>query len=194
MSSIYTHRKIAKCKENVNGDTLECGWYIAQAKEHYNRFDGPKLRVEGSFFDIFVMDSNLVEPTDKVNFLKERRAPPIYSVWIGSKVKDINLERFGYSRLGSRRTYDIYHLLFSAAGNPLHMGLRMIEFGHIGVACPVVVEAHPIALGPFCKDAPMEGCLQCRGVFDGLFQVNAEANLRSLLVPDRRDLPICVFE
>ena len=45
----------------------------------------------------------------------------MYSVWNGSKVGDIDLKLFGYSRLGSRRTYVIYHLSSSPASNPLHM-------------------------------------------------------------------------
>ena len=44
---------------------LECRWCITEAKEHNHPFKGPKLRVEGGCFDIFVMGSNLVEPTDK---------------------------------------------------------------------------------------------------------------------------------
>ena len=51
----------------------------------------------------------------------------MYSAWIGSKAKDIDLEQFGYSRLGNRRAYAIYHLLFSPIGNPFHMDLKMVE-------------------------------------------------------------------
>ena len=116
------------------------------------------------------------------------------SEWIGSKVEDMDLEQFGYSRLGNPRTYGSYHLLFSPVGNPLHMDLRLVQFGQVGAACPVVVEVHPIDSGPFCKGVHMEGCLQCRGVFEGLFQVDAEASLRTLLFPDLRDLHISVFE
>ena len=53
--------------ETVSDHTLECRWCIAEAGGHNNPFEGPKLRAEGSFFNIFVMDSNLVEPTDKIN-------------------------------------------------------------------------------------------------------------------------------
>ena len=48
MSSMYTHTKIPKRSR----------WQIAEAKRHENPFEGPRLRVEGGFFDIFVMDSN----------------------------------------------------------------------------------------------------------------------------------------
>ena len=48
-------------------DALECGWCIAEAGGHKDPFKGSKLRVEGSLLDIFVVDSNLVGPTDKVD-------------------------------------------------------------------------------------------------------------------------------
>ena len=51
---------------NVIDHTLGCCSCIAETKRDYNPFKGPKLRVEGSYFDIFVMDSNLVEPCDKI--------------------------------------------------------------------------------------------------------------------------------
>ena len=38
-------------------------------------FEGPKLFFEGSFFHIFVVDSNLVEPTDTVDLCEDCRAP-----------------------------------------------------------------------------------------------------------------------
>ena len=118
----------------------------------------------------------------------------MYSVWIGSKVRDIDLEQFAYSTLGSRHTYTIYHLLFSPAGNPLHMDSRMVQLGQIDVTCPVVVEVHLIDSGLFCKGVPTVDCLLYRGVFDGLSQVDAEANLRTPLSPDRKGLPIYVFQ
>ena len=75
-------------------------------------------------------------------------------VWIRSKVRDIDLELFGGSKLGRRFTYATYHVLFSLAGNPLRIDLRMIEFSQTGAACPVDVDAHPIGLGSFCKVYP----------------------------------------
>ena len=118
----------------------------------------------------------------------------MYSVWIGMRAMGIDLEQFGYSRLGSGRTYAIYDLLFSPAGNPLHMDLRMVQFGQIGATCPVVIEGHPIGSGPFCKGVRTVDCLQYRGVFGGLSQVDAEVSLGTPLSPDRRDLPIYVSE
>ena len=50
----------------------------------------------------------------------------MYSRWIGSMVKDIDLVQFVYSTLGSRRTYAIYHSLSSPVGNPLRMDSRMV--------------------------------------------------------------------
>ena len=107
----------------------------------------------------------------------------MYSVWTGSKVRDIDLRQFADPTLGSRRTYAIYHSLSSPAGNPLHMDSRMVEFGQIDVTCPAVVEVHPIDSGPFCKGVPTVDCILYRGVFDGLSQVNAEVGLRTPLSP-----------
>ena len=52
--------------------------------------------------------------------------PPVYSRWIGSMAKDIDLVQFAYSTLGSRRTCAIYHSLSSPVGNPLRMDSRMV--------------------------------------------------------------------
>ena len=52
--------------KNVIYHMLECQWCIAEAKGPNDTFQGPKLRVEGGFSDISVMDPNLVEPTDKM--------------------------------------------------------------------------------------------------------------------------------
>ena len=46
-----------------------------------------------------------------------------------------------------------------------------------------------MASGPSYKGVPTEGCLRCQGVFDGLFQVNAEAIPRTQLVPRHTDCP-----
>ena len=43
--------------KDVIYDTLERRWHIAEAQGHNNPFEGPKLRVEGCCFDIFVIDS-----------------------------------------------------------------------------------------------------------------------------------------
>ena len=46
-------------------DALERRWRITEAKGHNNPLKGAKLRVEGGFLDIFVLDSDLVESTNK---------------------------------------------------------------------------------------------------------------------------------
>ena len=82
---IHLYEKPKVVFKNIIDDTLECGWCIAEAERHNNPFKGLKLRVEGSFFRIFVMDSNLVEPTDKVDFQKDRRAPQCTQYGLGRK-------------------------------------------------------------------------------------------------------------
>ena len=64
---IYPYENLQVVPKNVIDDTLECRWCIADAEGHNDPFEGSKLRIEGSFFDIFAVDSNLVEPTDKVD-------------------------------------------------------------------------------------------------------------------------------
>ena len=52
--------------KNIVHHALERRWRVTEAKRHKNPFKGAKWCVGGGFFDIFVMDSNLMEPTDKV--------------------------------------------------------------------------------------------------------------------------------
>ena len=70
----------------------------------------------------------------------------------------------------------------------------MVGFGQIDVTCPAVVEVHPIDSGPLCKGVPTVDGLPNRGVFDDLYQVDAEVGLRTPLSPGRRGLLICVFK
>ena len=51
-------------------DALERRLRITEAKGHNNPLEGAKLCVEGGFLDIFVVDSDLVEPTNKVDLRK----------------------------------------------------------------------------------------------------------------------------
>jgi hypothetical protein len=53
--------------QDIIHDALERRWCIAEAKGHNNPLEGAKLCVEGGFLDIFVLNSDLVEPTNKVN-------------------------------------------------------------------------------------------------------------------------------
>ena len=104
--------------EDIIHDELERRWRITEAEGHNDRLEGAKLRVEGGFLDIFVVDSDLGEPTNKVE--------PVNSRWIGSMAKNTELEQFAYSTLGSRRTYAIYHSPCSPTGNPLRMHSTMV--------------------------------------------------------------------
>ena len=56
-------------------NALERRWPITEAKGHNNPLKGAKLRVEGGFLDIFVVDSDLVEPTNKVDFRRYGQSP-----------------------------------------------------------------------------------------------------------------------
>ena len=56
--------------KDVVHDAFQRRWRITEAEGHNNPFEGAKLRVEGSFLDLFVMDSNFMDPTDKVYLRK----------------------------------------------------------------------------------------------------------------------------
>ena len=56
-------------------DALERRWRVTEAKVHHNPFEGAKLCVEGGFLDIFVVDSDLVKPTNKVHLRKYGGTP-----------------------------------------------------------------------------------------------------------------------
>ena len=59
------------------------------------------------------------------------------------------------------------------------MDLKIVEFGQIGAACPVVIEAHPIGSGEFCKGVRTEDCLQYRGLFPATSMRGQVSVLRS---------------
>ena len=50
--------------KDIVHDVLERRWCITEAKGHNNPLEGANLCV---FLDIFVLNSDLVEPTNKVN-------------------------------------------------------------------------------------------------------------------------------
>ena len=54
---------------------LKGRWCVPEAKGHNNPLEGAKLCVEGGFLDIFVLDSDLVEPADKVYLRKYAGTP-----------------------------------------------------------------------------------------------------------------------
>ena len=60
---------------NVIYDALERRWRVTEAKGHNNPFEGPKPCVEAGFFDILIIDSKLMEPTDKVYSRKDGGKP-----------------------------------------------------------------------------------------------------------------------
>ena len=73
MLSMHTHTKIPKWSQIH--DALEGRRCVTEAKGQNNRFEGAQLCVEGGFLDIFVVDSDLVEPADKVYLRKYGGTP-----------------------------------------------------------------------------------------------------------------------
>ena len=61
--------------KDIIHDALERRWRNTEAKGHTNPFEGAKLCVVDGFLDIFVMDSHLMEPTDKVYPRKNSETP-----------------------------------------------------------------------------------------------------------------------
>ena len=102
---VHSYKDPQVVSKDIIHDALELRRRITEAKGHNNPLEGAKLRVEGGFLDIFVLDSDQVEPTNKVfESLRIRWNLPVYSRWIGSMAKDTDLVQFAYSPLGSRRT------------------------------------------------------------------------------------------
>ena len=64
---VHPYKDPQVVSKNIIHDALERRWRIAEAKGHNNPLEGAKLRVEGGFLDIFVLDSDLVESTNKVD-------------------------------------------------------------------------------------------------------------------------------
>ena len=56
--------------KDIIHDALERRWRVTEAKGHDNPLEGAKFCVEGGFLDIFVVDLDLVEPTNKVDIRK----------------------------------------------------------------------------------------------------------------------------
>ena len=52
--------------KDIIHDALERLWRVIEAKGHINPLEGAISCVEGGFLNIFVVDSNLVQPSDKV--------------------------------------------------------------------------------------------------------------------------------
>ena len=61
--------------KDIIHDALERRRRITEAKGHNNPLEGAYLCVEGGFLDIFIVDSDLVEPTNKVDLPKYGGTP-----------------------------------------------------------------------------------------------------------------------
>ena len=65
--NVHLYKDPQVVSKDIVHDALERRWRITEAKGHNNPLEGAKLCVEGGFLDIFVLNSDLVEPTKKVN-------------------------------------------------------------------------------------------------------------------------------
>ena len=73
--NVHPYRDPQVVWKDIIHNALERQWHITEAKGHNNPLEGAKLRVEGGFLDIFVVDSDLVEPTNKVDLGKYSGTP-----------------------------------------------------------------------------------------------------------------------
>ena len=65
--NVHPYKDPQVVPKDIVHDALERRWRITEAQGHNNPLEGAKLCVEGGFLDIFVLNSDLVEPTNKVN-------------------------------------------------------------------------------------------------------------------------------
>ena len=72
---VHPYKDPQVVSKDIIHDTLERQWRITEAKGHNNPLKGAKFRVEGGFLDIFVLDSDLVERTNKVDLRKYSGTP-----------------------------------------------------------------------------------------------------------------------
>ena len=72
---VHPYKDPQLVSKDIIHDALERRWRITKAKGHNNPLEGAKLRVEGGFLDIFVVDSDLVKPTNKVDLGKYGGTP-----------------------------------------------------------------------------------------------------------------------
>ena len=63
---VHPYKNPQVVSKDIIHDAVERRWRITEDKGHTNRFEGAKMCVEGNVLDIFVMDLNLIEPTDKI--------------------------------------------------------------------------------------------------------------------------------
>ena len=65
--NVHPYKDPQVVSKDIVHDALKRRSCITEAKGHNNPLEGAKLCVEGGFLDIFVLNSDLVEPTNKVN-------------------------------------------------------------------------------------------------------------------------------
>ena len=68
--NVHPYKDPQVVSKDIIRDALNRRWRITEAKGHNNPLACAKMRVEGSFLDIFVVDSDLAEPTNKVDLRK----------------------------------------------------------------------------------------------------------------------------
>ena len=67
---VHPYKNPQMVSKDIIHDTLERRRRVTEAKGHNNPFEGAKGLVEGVFLHIFVVDSDLVDPADKVYLRK----------------------------------------------------------------------------------------------------------------------------
>ena len=77
---VHPYKDPPVVSKNIIHDKLERRWRITEAKGHNNPLEGAQLCVEDSFLDIFIVDSDLVEPTNKVHLPKYGGTPQFTQV------------------------------------------------------------------------------------------------------------------
>ena len=70
VADVHPYENPPLVSKDIIHDAFERRWHVTEAIVHNNAFECAKLCFEGSFLDIFVMDSNLMEPADKVYLQK----------------------------------------------------------------------------------------------------------------------------
>ena len=72
---VHPYKNPQVVSKDIIYDVLKRRWRITEAKGHNNPLKSAKLCVAGGFLNILVVDSGLVEPTNKVDLRKYSRTP-----------------------------------------------------------------------------------------------------------------------
>ena len=72
---LHRYKNPQVVSRDIIHDRLERRWRSIETKGHNHSFEGAKVCVEDGILDIFVMDSDLMEPTDKVYLRKYSGTP-----------------------------------------------------------------------------------------------------------------------